>query len=143
MRYLLDINLLLALMDQDHAFHQRAHKWWAGCGGKWASCPLTENGLVRIITSPAYSKTADFTVAEMAGRLRAFAGATDHGFWPDSLSLRDERHFQHATILTGKHLTDIYLLALAVANNGCLATFDRHIALAAVKQAEGRHLMVI
>lgn len=143
MRHLLDINLLLALMDPDHAFHMRAHEWWAGCGGKWASCPLTENGLLRIITSPAYSKTADFTVTEMAGRLRAFAGATDHAFWPDSLSLRDDRFFQHPAILTGKHLTDIYLLALAVANNGSFATFDQHIPLAAVKQAEVRHLTVI
>jgi uncharacterized protein len=143
MRHLLDINVLIALMDPDHAFHRRAHAWWAAELRAWASCPLTENGLVRIMASTAYSKTTRFTVADITARLSAFTGASDHAFWTDTLSLRDTRHFLHSSILSSKQITDLYLLALAVENQGCLATFDQHIPLAAVPTADSSHLVVI
>lgn len=56
MRHLLDINVLIALMDSSHAFHHRAHLWWGAEGRPWASCPLTENGLIRIMAASSYSK---------------------------------------------------------------------------------------
>lgn len=143
MRCLLDINALIALLDPDHAFHQRAHAWWGGHGHSWASCPLTENGVVRIMASAAYSKSTRFTVAEIAARLSAFVDHSDHAFWPDILSIRDTQLFQHAAILSSKHLTDLYLLALAVENDGCLVTFDQHIPLNAVPKATLGQLMVI
>ena len=143
MRHLLDINVLIALMDPDHAFHGNAHAWWAAEPRAWASCPLTENGLVRIMASTAYSKTTRFAVADITARLSAFTGASDHVFWTDTLSLRDSRHFRHTSILTSKQITDIYLLALAVENQGSLATFDQHIPLAAVPTANPSHLVVL
>ncbi len=143
MRYLLDINVLIALMDPDHAFHHRAHAWWGGQGHPWSSCPLTENGLLRIMASTNYSKTTRFTVADIASRLSAFTGNSDHSFWPDSLSIRDANQFRHESILSSKHLTDLYLLALAVANQGNLVTFDQHIPLGAVPTAGAEHLVVI
>ena len=109
----------------------------------WASCPLTENGLVRIMASTVYSKTTRFTVADITARLSAFTSASDHAFWTDSLSFRDSRHFRHASILTSKQLTDLFLLALAVDNQGRLATFDQHIPLQAVPTANPSHLVVI
>ncbi len=143
MRHLLDINVLIALLDPDHAFHQRAHAWWDEQGHAWASCPLTENGLLRIMASAAYSKATCFTVADIAARLTAFTNNSDHAFWPDSLSIRDARHFLHGSILNSKHLADLYLLALAVENHGCLVTFDRHIPLNAVAMTKSSHLLVI
>jgi uncharacterized protein len=143
MRHLLDINVLIALMDPDHAFHHRAHAWWGGTGRSWASCPLTETGLLRIMASYSYSKTTRFTVADIASRLSAFTDQSDHAFWPDTLSIRDAQHFRHATVLSSKQLTDLYLLALAVENNGILATFDQHIPLRAVPTASAAHLSVI
>lgn len=143
MRHLLDINVLIALMDPDHVFHQRAHAWWGAQIRPWASCPLTENGLLRIMASAAYSKITPFTVADIAARLSAFSSHSDHTFWPDSLSIRDPKYFQHASILTSKHLTDLYLLALAIENSGCLVTFDQHIPLSAVSKASAAHLVVI
>ena len=68
MRHLLDINVLIALMDPDHVFHRRAHEWWAAEPRTWASCPLTENGLVRIMASAAYSKFTRFTAADITAR---------------------------------------------------------------------------
>ena len=143
MRHLLDINVLIALLDPDHAFHQRAHAWWGKHGHAWASCPLTENGLLRIMASAAYSITTRFMVSDIAMRLSAFADNSDHAFWPDLLSIRDPHFFKHASILSSKHLTDLYLLALSVENHGCLVTFDQHIPLNAVPTAGAAHLLVI
>ena len=143
MRHLLDINVLIALLDPDHAFHQRAHGWWGRQGKAWASSPLTENGLLRIMASAAYSKATRFTVADIAMRLSAFADNSDHAFWPDSLSIRDPLRFLHVSMLSSKHLTDLYLLAFAVENHGCLVTFDQHIPLNAVPTASAAHLLVI
>jgi uncharacterized protein len=143
MRGLLDINVLIALLDPDHAFHQRAHAWWGGRGHSWASCPLTENGLVRIMASAAYSKATRFSVAAIATHLAVFVEHSDHAFWPDLLSIRDTQRFHHVSILSSKHLTDLYLLALAVEKGGCLVTFDQHIPLHAVPKATPEHLVVI
>jgi toxin-antitoxin system PIN domain toxin len=143
MRCLLDINVLIALLDPDHAFHRRAHAWWGGRGHSWASCPLTENGLVRIMASAAYSKATRFSVAAIAARLTVFMEHSNHAFWSDLLSIRDTQRFHHVAILSSKHLTDLYLLALAVENDGCLVTFDQHIPLNAVPKATPEHLIVI
>jgi predicted nucleic acid-binding protein len=52
---LLDVNLLIALFDASHVHHHLAHQWFAGCRSQgWATCPLTENACIRIISQPAY-----------------------------------------------------------------------------------------
>ena len=74
MRALLDANVIIALLDSDHAFHERGHDWGAEKMKRgWASCPLTENGVVRIMSNPNYSQKTRFTPADMIGRLRTFA----------------------------------------------------------------------
>ena len=143
MRSLLDVNVLLALLDTDHAFHQRAHVWWRGEKPAWASCPLTENGFLRVMSSVNYSQSRKFTVGEQAAQFRSFAESTAHSFWPDSISLGDQRHFCHEKILSSQQLTDVYLLGLAVENNGRLVTFDRHITLACVVNAKPQNLLVL
>ncbi|HWJ56793.1 MAG TPA: hypothetical protein VNR90_11235, partial [Vicinamibacterales bacterium] len=53
---LLDVNLLVALFDPDHVHHDISHDWFAEQRGVgWATCPLTENGLVRVLSSPRAS----------------------------------------------------------------------------------------
>ena len=143
MRSLLDINVLIALLDQDHAFHTRAHAWWKKDHPEWASCPLTENGVVRIMASPNYSKARQFTVAELVTLLQTFTAATKHIFWPDTVSILDATRFDHARILSSKILTDIYLLSLAVEKNGRLVTFDQGIATSAVARATPKNLQVL
>ncbi len=144
MRALLDVNLLIALLDASHAFHQRAHAWWAAeQGSGWASCPLTENGVIRIMTLPAYSAVRRFTVEELVGALNGFIANSDHEFWTDELTLRDASLFATDRIHGGRQLTDLYLLALAVRRKGRLATFDQHIPLSAVKKATHRQLCVL
>jgi len=141
MRALLDVNVIIALLDPDHAFHERAHAWWAANRKRgWASCPLTENGVVRLLSHPGYSRKTRFTPGDLIGRLRQFAAQSDHEFWPDEISLRDERTFAAERLHSSRQLTDLYLLALAVAHHGRLVTFDHGIQLSGVPHAQAANL---
>ena len=143
MRALLDVNVIIALFDPDHAFHQRAHVWWAANAKRgWASCPLTENGAVRIMSNPNYSDQARFTPGDLIGRLREFASQTNHEFWQDEISLRDENFFAADRIHSSRKLTDLYLLALATKHEGRLVTFDEGIPLSAACKAKPANLCV-
>ena len=55
MRALLDVNVLIALHDQDHVYHVKAASWLThNPAHGWASCLLTQNGCLRIMAQPAY-----------------------------------------------------------------------------------------
>lgn len=143
-RALLDINVIIALFDPDHAFHERAHSWWsANSKAGWASCPITENGVVRIMSNPGYSQRARFVPGDLISRLRTFAEQTNHEFWPDDVSLRDTSVFATDRLHGSRQLTDLYLVALAVKHGGKLATFDKSIPLSAVHLAKTGSLDVV
>jgi toxin-antitoxin system PIN domain toxin len=144
MRALLDINVLIALLDADHVFHERAHTWWATNAGRgWASCPLTENGVVRIMCNPGYSRKIRLVSSELIRRLASFAANSDHDFWADDLSLRDKAHFVADRIHGSRQVTDIYLLGLAASRAARLVSFDANIPVSAVPRAKSRNLVVI
>ena len=144
MRSLLDISVILALLDVDHVFHRSAHAWWKTERKKgWASCPLTENGVVRIMTQPSYAEPDRYSATDVISLLNGFANDTDHLFWADDISLLDESRFESKRILGPKQLTDIYLLGLAASNGGRLVTFDRRVTPAAVPAASEENLFVI
>jgi len=144
MRSLLDVNVILALIDYDHAFHFRSHEWWENAKGNgWASCPLTENGVVRIMSHPRYADPEEYKPREIISWLTQFSRNSDHEFWPDDLSLTDTEQFNHDHILGPRQITDHYLLALAVSRNAAFVTFDRSISTGAVKNALPGHLLVI
>jgi toxin-antitoxin system PIN domain toxin len=136
LRGLLDVNVLVALMDPDHTLSERAHAWWAANQVfGWASCPVTENGLIRVLSNPNYSSSMKLSPAAVLTRLEQFVAATDHVFWPDLLSLRNTGIFEKHWIVGPAQITDIYLLALAASNDGRLVTFDRRIPRSAVPAA--------
>lgn len=140
---LLDVNVLVALFDPQHSFHEAAHRWFVRNRKLgWATCPITTNGCARITSSPSYS-ILKVSPAEMIVRLRRRCSASDHHFWPDSISLTDESLFLPSMIRGHKNITDSYLLGLAVRNHGRLATFDQSIPLKAVHGAAPRHLVFI
>ncbi len=139
---LLDVNVLVALFNQDHIHHDAAHDWFGeNRAHGWATCPLTELGLVRILSNRAYWPGAE-RGASVAERLRQFCASGEHQFWRDSLPLGDEI-FNWAFAEGHRQLTDLYLLGLAVKRGGSLATFDRTIPIAAVINAEPEALAVI
>jgi hypothetical protein len=140
MRALLDVNVLIALLDSDHTSHRSAMAWFSEhAGGGWASCPITENGCVRIMSHPGYPNA--HAVVEVVQRLRAATAHDAHEFWSDNLSLLDERLIDVTRVHGPRQLTDVYLLALAVKHGGRLVTFDATIATGAVKGAKPQHLV--
>ncbi len=137
------MNVLVALFDPNHIHHDLAHDWFADNRSHgWATCPLTENGFVRVLANPADGGPVA-RASELLSRLGMFCRAEDHQFWPDAISLRDETRFDPAMVTGHRQLTDIYLLGLACAERGCLATFDRNIPLKAVIGATPQTLAVI
>jgi toxin-antitoxin system PIN domain toxin len=123
---LLDVNVLIALLDSRHEFHDTAHAWFQrNQGQSWATCPITENGCLRIMSRPGYP-TVGLSVERLRAILAEMVSAQGHLFWPDSISLLDPGRFGLAGV-GPKHLTDLYLLGLAVKFSGRLVTFDRAI----------------
>ena len=95
------------------------------------------------MVNPGYSSTRRFHAEEIVNALSGFAAATDHEFWPDSLTLRDSKSFIPGRIHGGRQLTDIYLLALASRHGGRLVTFDQGIPLSSVRAAKPLNLVVL
>lgn len=130
--FLLDVNVLIALIDPAHLHHGLAHDWFARKGHKhFATCPITENGLLRIVGNPKYpnSPGPPSAVAPALAALRALRG---YAFWPDSISAADPAHLDAALLSNHARVTDSYLLALAHAHGGKLASMDRRLATEAV-----------
>jgi|SRR5579859_6162515 len=131
-RFLLDVNVLIALIDPAHIQHDRAHEWFARSGKKaWASCPLTENGVLRIVGHSRYPSSLG-TPAAVAELMTSFLALPGHEFWPDDVTLFDTGRVHGDRLLNSGQVTDTYLLALAAAHGGQLATFDRNLVTDAV-----------
>jgi toxin-antitoxin system PIN domain toxin len=141
-RVLLDINVLLALLDSDHVDHQRARRWLPGIlDSGWASCPITQNGFVRIISQPRYpSPVPPAHAAELLEQATATAW---HEFWPCDVSFLDPAVVDRTRVHGPRQVTDAYLLALATAHGGRFATFDRSVVLSAVPAATAANLLVV
>lgn len=141
-RALLDINVLLALLDSDHVDHERARAWLeAEISHGWASCAVTQNGFVRIISQPGYPSPV--TPSQAMGLLAHAAGTEHHQFWDTSVSVLDEKLVDRDRVHGHRQVTDVYLLALATAHHGRFVTFDRRISTEAVRGASDANLAVI
>ena len=139
---LLDVNILIALCDQLHASHLAAALWFAkNAQDGWASCPLTQNGVVRIMSSPGYPNRRPF--AQIVAQLRPMLAAPEHHFWTDDISIVDSSKFVHAGIVGHRQITDVYLLALAVLRGGRLLTNDGGIATNLVAGAKKANLLAL
>jgi len=142
MRALLDVNVLIALLDGGHAMHRSATDWLAReCGKGWASCPLTQNGVVRIMSQPGYPTPRP--AAQVAERLALACGAPEHAFWAADVSLLAVGLIDWLHLLGHRQVTDAYLLALAVRQKGRLVTFDQRISVEVVQGARPEHLEII
>lgn len=139
---LLDVNVLIALIDPKHVAHDIASHWFDNARKSgWATCPITENGLIRIISQPRYPNALGST-AEAAALLAKLRTIPNHHFWPDSISVTDAERVDPARLLMSSQVTDAYLLALAAANEGRLATLDRKLSTKAVRGGRAALLLV-
>ncbi|RME95161.1 MAG: PIN domain-containing protein [Verrucomicrobia bacterium] len=126
--YLLDTNLLIALLWPSHQDHDRAVRWFSRHRRQgWATCPLTEAGFVRIVSNPAFSRDA-VQPREAMQVLAANTAAKDHVFWQDDLPLAEAVAFAGERLLGHQQLTDAYLIGLAIHHRGLLATLDQGLA---------------
>jgi uncharacterized protein len=140
-RALLDVNVLIALLDPFHIQHQIAQDWFLNDAKQgWASCPITENGFVRIVSQSSYPHPV--SIPDAIVTLSALMRETDHQFWPDAISLFDARHFTVERLLSPRQITDSYLLGLAAHQNGVLATLDRRLICDALPSGK-KHLLII
>ena len=142
MRALLDVNVLIALLDAAHIHHRLASSWLQReIDAGWASCPITQNGCIRIMSQPAYPGA--LAAADVALRLAEAAAGAEHQFWPADVNLLEAGRVDWQRVLGHRQVTDVYLLALALRHGGRLVTFDRRITLAAVPGASAAQLAVI
>lgn len=141
-RALLDVNVLLALLDRDHVDHQRARDWLnAEIAFGWASCAITENGFVRIISQPHYPSPISPTKAIRL--LRRASEMSHHRFWPCEISVLDDRIVDPERLHGPRQVTDAYLLALAIRHGGRFASFDRSVSVSSVHGATEANLSVL
>ena len=142
MRALLDVNVLIALLDADHSLHGRAIEWFADHARLgWASCPITQNGCVRLMSQSGYPNP--LPARAVIERFSEAAASSFHEFWPDDISLLDERVVDSRRIHGPRQLTDLYLLALAVRRKSRFVSFDARIDRDAVPGAGKQHLLAL
>ena len=135
-RFLLDVNVLIALVDPAHIAHETVHTWFGRVGRKaFATCPITENGLLRILGHPRYPNSPG-PPGSVAGALLAIRALPGHTFWSDSISMVDSELINASLLSNHAQVTDCYLLALARAHKGQLATLDHKLATDAVLQGK-------
>ena len=120
MTSLLDANVLIALVVADHVHHDATEVWLAR-EASFATCPVTEGSLVRLLVREGQpAAVAQQVVAAIADDPR-------HEFWPDDLSYRD---VSMKGVIGHRQVTDAYLAQLARGRGGRLATFDRGLGTA-------------
>jgi toxin-antitoxin system PIN domain toxin len=141
-RALLDVNVLIALLDADHLHHARASAWLAeNIAAGWASCAITQNGCVRIMSQPGYPNA--LPTARVAQRLREAADTDHHRFVAGDLSLLDTGHFDTGQLLGHRQVTDAWLLGLAATHGLRFVTFDAGLPIRVVLRAESVELVVL
>lgn len=142
MTFLLDVNVLIALLDSRHVAHLPAHRWFDKTHrSSWASCPITQSGFIRIVSGPGYGERRR-SVESVALALRDLTAEPGHVFWPDDLPLVGSDWIDMAAITSHGQITDSYLLALAASKGGKLATFDRRLSTRAVRNgSEALHII--
>lgn len=126
-RFLLDVNALLALLDPMHVHHEAAHRWYASQSPlRMLLCSHVENGVIRVASQPKYPNCLGTSarVRQALGNLVRQVNAEGCAM---EVSLLDDDVLLKPDLLTPSRVSDLYLLALAVANDACLATFDQRI----------------
>lgn len=142
LRSLLDVNVVVALLDRDHIHHGLARVWLEReIQHGWASCAITQNGVLRVMSQPRYPNAV--TTAEAADLLASATRDAHHSYWHCDVSPLDplvvDRSFLHGP----GQVTDVYLLALATSKGGRFVTFDGTVPLDAVRGATADHLVVL
>ena len=142
-RSLLDTSVLIALCDPSHSMHGAALGWLGSVTNGVATCPVVENGAVRILSQPKYASGMPISTSSAVFAVREIRNVTGYEFWVDDVSLLDAEVFDARALMGPAQITDSYLLALAVKHDAVLVTLDTRLMLSAVKGAGQRHLYML
>ena len=140
MAALLDVNALIALVDEDHVRHEAMRRWFRSHAiHGWATCPLTENGMVRVLSQPTYpnGQPSPADVIPILTALKKSFEST-HQFWANDVSLCDGTLFKHTFITGSRQVTDAYLLGLAMRHHATVVSFDRSLPWQAIHGGTAR-----
>lgn len=122
---LLDVNVLIASVYEWHVARKQVYAWWQESSAKpWATCPLTQAGFVRIISTPSFHPKR-VSVAEAFELLAELTRRPGHRFWPGDITLAEAVQPFEDKLFGHRQVTDAYLLGLAIRNKGRLVTLDR------------------
>jgi toxin-antitoxin system PIN domain toxin len=117
---LLDGNVLVALMVPSHIHHAAAEEWFSAFEGPFASCPITQGTLLRLLC-----QLGGYTLDQARQALGGLVHHPRHRFWPDAIGYGQ---ILWTGVLGHRQVTDAYLAGLARHQAGRLATFDRGLA---------------
>jgi toxin-antitoxin system PIN domain toxin len=116
---LLDANVLVALLVDDHVHHGAAENWFVGMSGNFATCPITQGSLMRLLIREGQPASAAREI------LTGTTADPRHEFWADDVTYAD---VPTQGIIGHRQVTDAYLAQLARAHASRLATFDQALA---------------
>lgn len=140
--YLLDVNILIAILDQEHDLHLLARSWFQEVGHRaWLTCPTTENGVIRIMSLPSYPRLTT-TPTQVLDSLESLRQRGSHAFVADRVSLLDDPEVDRSRLIASKQVTDTYLLVLAKHYGAVLATLDRRLSPVAVQDG-ANHILYL
>jgi predicted nucleic acid-binding protein len=143
LRYLLDVNVWIALLDESHVFNQNVTQFFETPNIQIASCPIIENGVIRILNLPNYSKFGPVGFDVVVKKLAEIYADKDVEFWADDYSLVTGDLVTWSRVFSHSQITDLYLLGLAVQRNCTLVTLDQRISPESVKGAKDQNLRLL
>ena len=139
---MLDVNVLIALLDENHTDHDLVSEWLAyHIHDGWASCPLTQNRCLRILSLHRHPNSLRIEAA--LDRLRDAMSIPQQQLIGDDISLIDNAVLDGGPLSGPGQITDFYLLALAVAHSARLVTLDRSVPVGAVSEAREGPLVTL
>lgn len=142
MRSLLDTSILIALLDASHIHHRLTAQWLQTHGDAgWASCPITLNGCIRVLSQPSYPNR--LPMQQVVTGLKQAMQNPLHEFWADDVNTATTKAIDWSYTVRPTQLTDVYLLTLAVAHDARFVTLDQGMALACVPEARANQLVVL
>ena len=134
--YLLDVNVLIALLWRTHESHEKTHSWFAQASqAGWATCPFTQAGCIRILSNPAFSRNAA-SPQQALKLLTVNLNHPSHIFWPDDLAFGDAVAPMERLLVGHKQVSDAYLLGLAIRRKARLVTLDRTVSALLTKEKQ-------
>lgn len=142
--WLLDVNILVARFWEEHVFHQKVRAWMASNEREgWATCPITQAGMVRTISNPSFSRNAPRPAEAIHWLAESLRQDPNHHFWPDDLSVSNACAKSLPRLSGFKQLTDAYLLGLAIHKKARLLTLDSRMVALAPEESDARKALVI